>query len=226
MPRVNRICYSGALYHVMQRGNDKKDIFIEDADKRHFLKLCRDVKEEFGYILYCYALMNNHFHMTIETPNATGISKIMQLIEGYYAIFFNKKYSRVGHLFQGRFKSILVEKDAYLLNLSRYVHLNPVKTGYVNLPNEYQWTSYGVYLGDRRDILVDTDLILNYFNDGLHREEAVDGYKNFVESGIDKIRSGEDWLNANIVQKRFLASIDFIKKFQKRGQTPFVLDGK
>ena len=157
MPRAQRICYPGAIYHIYQRGNNKQDIFLDDSDRSYLLTLFLRAKEKFGFLLYCYALMNNHFHATIETPNAVPISKIMQYVSGSYAQYFNKKYERKGHLFQSRFGGILVEKDAYLLELSRYVHLNPVRAGLTDDPGRYKWSSYDLYVRPRKDPLVNTE---------------------------------------------------------------------
>ena len=213
MPRAKRICFPGAIYHVIQRGNRKQSIFIDDFDRWHLLKLFLEAKKRFAFNLHCYALMANHFHMTIETPNSTPISKIMQLITGSYAIYFNTRHSNSGHLFQGRFKDIVVEKEKYLLNLSRYVHLNPVRAGMARLPEHYKWSSYNVYLGLRKDILVDCNFILNCF-DEYEEKKAREKYKNFIEEGIFEY-SREDWLQKNLKNKRFLSSTDFIRQIKK-----------
>ena len=210
MPRARRICFPGAVYHVMQRGNRKQDIFVDDIDKWHLLKLFLEAKKKFAFLLHCYVLMLNHFHLTIETPNAIHISKIMQFVTGSYAVYFNKRHSRNGHLFQGRFKDILVEKEKYLLKLSRYIHLNPVKAGITTLPEDYKWSSYGIYLGLKKDCLVDTGTILGYLGDRDHAETR-NTYKNFVEERIVQCKE-EDWLQRHLMCKRFLASKEFVKQ--------------
>mgnify|MGYP001565240952 CR=1 FL=1 len=214
MPRRPRICFPGAVYHIYQRGNDKQDIFLDDFDRWHFLKLLLEAKKAFRYLIYCYVLMNNHFHMTVETPNEIPISKIMQFTEGSYATYFNKRHDRKGHLFEGRFNDIIVEKDSYLLQLSRYVHLNPVRAGLVALPEEYGWSSFCIYLGRREDILVDTDIVLQYF-DSSDLCGARGKYKNFVEEKIASVSGKDDWLENNLVGKKFLGSSDFIRNFRK-----------
>jgi len=213
MPRRPRICFPGAVYHVFQRGNSKRDIFLDDADKWHFLKLFLEVKKTARFLIYCYALMANHFHITIETPGATPISKIMQYVAGSYAMYFNKRYSRKGHRFEGRFNDVLVQKDEYLMQLSRYVHLNPVKAGIVDMPEEYKWSSYGIYLGRRKDILVNTDMVLSCFGSS-NDEKAKVGYKNFVEKGLVSLCEEKDWLESNLIVNKFLGSRDFVKKFR------------
>jgi len=219
VPRSKRICFPGAVYHIFQRGNNKEEIFVDDIDRWHFLKLCLEAKAQFSYVLYCYVLMKNHFHLTIETPNSTPISKIMHFIMGSYAAYFNERHDHIGHLFQGRFKDIIVEREAYLLELSRYVHLNPVRAGLTLLPEDYKWSSYNIYIGARKDILVDADLILEKC-DAIDRKNARNKYKSFVEAATPKIQGEEDWLEKNLRYRRFLASKDFVK----RGQAPFVLE--
>ena len=183
------------------------------------MKLLLDTKKQFNYLLYCYVLMGNHFHITIETPDSAPISKIMQLAEGSYATYFNKRHNGAGHLFQGRFNDIIVEKDSYLLELSRYVHLNPVRAGYVRRPEEYKWSSYNIYMGNKDDKLVDTKAILRYFKTQ-DRKDAQLGYRDFVEDGMKKEKEGEDWLKGHLVKRRFLGSANFIntiKQISKKG---------
>lgn len=218
MPRARRICFPGALYHIYQRGNNKQSIFNDDVDRWHMLKLILEAKRQYGFLVHCYALMNNHFHFTIETPDDNPISKIMQSTQASYTIYFNNRHGRKGHLFQGRFNGILVEKDNYLLELSRYVHLNPVRAGYVSVPDDYRWSSYRIYIGDQKDILVDTDALLNYF-DSKNKQRAQFEYRNFVESAISSSRMEEDWLKENIFRHRYLGSRNFIRNLHKRCQT-------
>lgn len=181
MPRAQRICFPGAVYHIFQRGNNKQDIFVDDMDRWHILKLFFKSKKKFDYLLHCYVLMKNHFHITIETPNTTPISKIMHYIDAGYAAYFNARHNKKGHLFQGRFKAYLVEKDHYLLELSRYIHLNPVRAGLVSMPEDYSWSSYRAYIGYKKDVLVDTETVLGYL-DACNKERAQREYKKFVES--------------------------------------------
>lgn len=211
MPRTARICFPGALYHIIQKGNEGRDIFNDDADKWHLLKLFLQSKKTFEYLLHCYVLMKNHFHVTIETTNAVPVSKIMQFVSGSYATYFNQKYERKGHLFQGRFKSILVDKDDYMLELSRYIHLNPVKAAIVTTPEQHRWSSYDIYIGLRKDMLVDTETIYSYF-DSMDIKIAQAKYKDFVEYGMAELEEKEDWLERKLIRRRFLGSSDFVKK--------------
>ena len=126
MGRPLRIEYPGALYHITSRGNERKKIFLEDADKIKFLEILEDYHNRFNILIHSYILMDNHYHLVVETPKG-NLTKIMHGVNGRYTGSFNRKYRRSGHLFQGRYKGILVDKDAYLVQLSRYVHLNPVR---------------------------------------------------------------------------------------------------
>ncbi|MCA1734260.1 MAG: transposase, partial [Acidobacteria bacterium] len=141
MARPLRLEHEGALWHITSRGNERKNIYRSDADRRLFLSLLGEAVKRYRWILHEYMLMSNHYHLLIETPEKT-LSRGMQWLNGEYARGFNKRHKRVGHLFHGRFKGQLVEKDSYLLELIRYVALNPVRAGIVARPEEYRWSSY------------------------------------------------------------------------------------
>lgn len=173
MPRKPRVWFPGAMYHITCRGNRQSDIFREDMDRYYYLKTLRETKQKYPYILHGYCLMTNHVHLHLETIDV-NIGEVMKKINMTYAVYFNNKYSFVGHLFQDRFRSDLIDSDPYNLQVSRYIHLNPVSAGIVDNALDYQWSSYREYMGIRKDDLVTTDFILNYFN-SLHL------YKDFVE---------------------------------------------
>jgi putative transposase len=141
MARPIRIEYPGAVYHVTARGNARMDIFVEDAARMGFLEILEDVIKRFNWLYHSYCLMGNHYHLLLETIDG-NLSAGMRYINGVYTQYFNHRHDRVGHVFQGRFKAILVEKERYLLELCRYVVLNPVRAGMVKLPEEYGWSSY------------------------------------------------------------------------------------
>jgi REP element-mobilizing transposase RayT len=141
MARQLRIECEGAFYHVTSRENQRGDIFFDDDDREIFLEILKRTKDRYGYLLHAYVLMGNHYHLLIETPKA-NLSQIMQNINTSYTVYVNRRYRRWGHLFQGRFKAIVVNKEDYLLRLSRYIHLNPVKSGMVTSPKDYRWTNY------------------------------------------------------------------------------------
>lgn len=212
MPRAERIWFPGAVYHIIQRGNAKQEIFLENRDYEWFLKTVKEAKDEIKFEVYCYALMGNHYHMTIATKES-HISDIMYFINSRYANRFNKKYGRSGHLFQGRFKGLLVDTDSYLLELSRYVHLNPVKAGLTATPGGYPWSSYRCYVENVKDDLVETELILAFFQSvsGNSREN----YKSFINEKLARIKDEKDWLKHNIKQQRFLGNKEFVKRALK-----------
>jgi len=147
MARQIRIQYPGAVHHVTSRGNERRNIFRSDADRRKFLELLAEAVTRFAWCLTGWVLMSNHFHLVLETPEHLTLSEGMQWLNGTYADWFNRKYKRVGHLFQGRFKSFLIEKEAYLLEVLRYVVLNPVRAGMVETPEAYRWSSYRATAG-------------------------------------------------------------------------------
>jgi putative transposase len=148
MSRQLRVEYAGAFYHVFSRGNQKQPIFLSDEDRLYFLKVLGDVHRKFEVIFQAYCLMPNHYHLNPATPYG-GLSKAMHFLNTAYSVYLNRKHGRCGHLFQGRFKAILVEASSYALELSRYVHLNPVRAGFAVRPEDYAWSSYREYLGLR-----------------------------------------------------------------------------
>ena len=146
MARPLRLEYSGALYHVTARGNEQRDIFRDDDDRHRFLRLLGETATRFGWNLIAWVLMSNHYHLEVETPEA-NLSRGMHWLNGRYAQWFNRKHKRVGHLFQGRFKGLLIEKESYLLEVARYIVLNPVRANMVARPEEWRWSSYRATAG-------------------------------------------------------------------------------
>ncbi|MEA1962554.1 MAG: transposase [Bacillota bacterium] len=166
MPRVQRFKGEFSTYHIVQRGNERKNIFWCDEDKGRFLEKLAKAREKYNFLIYAYCLMDNHLHLLIY-DNGNDISQIMKSINVSYVMYFNRVYQRCGHLFQDRFKSELVLDDPYLLEVSRYIHNNPVKAGMVKKPAEYKWSSYNIYAGKIHDYqsLVDIERILSSFAD-------------------------------------------------------------
>lgn len=146
MSRPLRIEFPGAIYHVTSRGNARNEIFLNDSDREAFLATLAWVVERFGWMCHAYCLMDNHFHLLIETPEP-NLSSGMRQLNGVYTQRFNRHHKRVGHLFQGRFKAILVERDSYLLELCRYIVLNPVRAHMVTSADQYSWSSYLATVG-------------------------------------------------------------------------------
>ena len=193
MARPLRVEYEGAVYHVTSRGNGRADIYINDEDRKAFLEVLGDVVERFNWICHAYCLMSNHFHLLIETPDA-NLSRGMRHLNGVYTQGFNRHHGRVGHVLQGRFKSILVEKGSHLLELARYVVLNPVRAKMVRSAKDWKWSSYRATAGQQEPLpLLTTDWILLQFSDD--RQRATDFYRKFVKQGRgvevwDELRGG------------------------------------
>ncbi len=181
MARPLRIEFEGAFHHVTARGNERRKIFFSKRDYEKFKDYVGEAKGKYGFILHAYVLMSNHYHLLIETPE-TNLSKIMHHINSSYTTYTNVKRKRSGHLFQGRFKSIVVDKDSYLLELSRYLHLNPVRAKAVERPEDYPYSSYKCYSSAREEALVSTVTILEMFNTKL--DDAKQRYKRFVEGAV------------------------------------------
>jgi len=179
--RPLRIEYEGAFYHITARGNERKRIFFGKGDCDKFKEYLLEAQDKYGYRLHCYVLMGNHYHLVIETPNG-NMNKVLHYINGCYANYINRKRNRIGHLLQGRYKGILVDRDAYLLELSRYLHLNPVRAKIVERPEDYRQSSYRSYVKIQKETVVTTDLILGMVSeDGKAARRA---YREYVEKGV------------------------------------------
>lgn len=179
MARPLRIEYPGAFYHVMNRGNSGQDLFKNERDGERFLECLETAVERFSLRIHVYCLMRTHYHLLMETLEA-NLSRAVQWMNVSFAAYFNRKRHRQGHLFQGRFKSVLVEAEEYLKELSRYIHLNPVRAGIVEKPDEYPWSSYGPYIGKtKRPEWLETQWLLSQF--AQKDREAKQRYRRFVE---------------------------------------------
>lgn len=189
-------------YHVILRGINKQDIFLDNFDKSKFFKELKKSKEEFEYEIYAYILMNNHTHIVIHDEE-DNMSDIFHKLCTVYAMYFNSKYERVGHVFQNRFKSIGVDTDTYLLNLVRYIHRNPEKDG-IGKMKDYAWSSYKEYIYNKN--ITDTDLVLNLFSD--NRKEAIQKFEKFNEIQENKYTSAEFEMENAITDEE---AIHFIK---------------
>ena len=205
MARPLRIEFPGAVYHVTSRGNAKQAIFLDDEDRGGFLDLLSIVVERFNWLCHAYCLMGNHYHLLIETPKG-NLSKGMRELNGVCTQGFNQRYRRVGHLFQGRYKAILVEKDNHLLSLCRYVVLNPVRVGLIERPEQWRWSSYRATIGlVKRPSFLTADWILSQF--GGRKRVSMERYRRFVMEGIGK-ESPWETLKGQI----FWATDEFIKQ--------------
>ena len=182
MARPLRVEYPGAFYHVTSRGVAQQTIFFDDQDRERFLDLLGCVHDRYGFVFHCYCLMDNHYHLEIETPYG-NLSRGMQWLAQTYASAVNRRHNRAGHLFQGRFKSAVVDKDVYVQALTRYVHLNPVRAKLVEHPGDYKWSSYRAYLGvTRSPAWLETKETLMLF--GSVMESARRDYRRFVEGEV------------------------------------------
>jgi len=149
MARPLRINCPGAFYHVTCRGNEQKNVFKSKLDREKFFEYLDSATQRYDAVIHAFCLMSNHYHLLIETPSG-NLPQIMRHINGAYTTYFNVKRARSGHLFQGRYKAILVEIDEYAKELSRYIHLNPVRAKMVKTPEEYEWSSYQFYIGKKK----------------------------------------------------------------------------
>jgi len=210
MARKPRVEFPGGLYHVISRGNDRRAIFRDDGDRKQFLELLAKYRKQQGFRLFAFVLMTNHFHLLIET-SSVPLSKTMQQFLGSYTRYFNRRYHRVGHLFQGRYKAILCETDPYLLELIRYIHLNPVRSKIVRDPVAYRWSSHRVYLGKEERDFVDVSAVLKMMGKGL--TVARKAYSKFV---LDRISQGhrEDYYQTR--EQRFLGSEVFVEEIKSQ----------
>ncbi len=215
MARQLRIEYPGALYHVTSRGNEKKDIFRSIKDRDKFLSYLSSAWERHGAVFHAYCLMSNHFHLMVETPLG-NLSWIMKHINGSYTTYFNVKHKRAGHLLQGRYKAVLVQADAYAAELSRYIHLNPVRAKMVSTPEEYRWSSCSRYLEGTEPSWLSTGLVLGYF--GTEDEDRRRNYRDYLYDAIGK--ESRDPLSDSVAST-ILGSDDFVRDIREK-----YLDGK
>lgn len=184
MARPLRIEYDGALYHLTSRGNERRVIFKDDGDRHLFLRILAQVNERFHWICHAYCLMNNHYHLVIETPDG-NLSKGMRQLNGVYTQAYNRRHHRVGHLFQGRFKAILIQKESHYLEVCRYVVLNPVRAKAVKHPREWPWSSYRATGGVGPVVrCLTVDELLSHF--GQRRGPAQEKYREYVGEGIGR----------------------------------------
>lgn len=193
MARKPRVEFEGGIYHVIQRGNNKEYIFRKDEHKKEFLKMVKESKEIMNYEVYGFVIMDNHYHIVIRTHDVP-LSEIMHRIDLGFSKYFNFTYKRSGHVFQDRYKGLLVKDDKYLLSLLRYVHQNPVKAKMCKKVSEYFWSSDDFYRKNMYELLIDIDFVLNMFS--LNRNDAIVEYKKFMDSSeMEDSAYFEDSLN-------------------------------
>lgn len=181
MTNKARIWYPNAAYHITARGNRRNDIFRDKEDFEVYIILMEEAKKYYNdeYIIICYCLMDNHIHLLIETKEK-HIKYYMTRLNSIYARYFNNKYNYIGRLYQDRYFSEHIENTAQMLETSRYIHLNPVRARMVSKPEQYQWSSYGMYIGLNKEKLISSEKVLACFK----KENDRELYKEFVESAI------------------------------------------
>ncbi|MBU0673440.1 MAG: transposase, partial [Proteobacteria bacterium] len=204
MARKPRIHYPGAFYHVMLRGNGGQNIFYSTADRSRFCLLMQEGVERYRHRIHAYCLMSNHVHLIIEV-GTIPLSRIIQNLSFRYTRYINTKKKRIGHLFQGRYKSLLIDGDSYLLELVRYIHCNPVRAGLVKNPDVYRWSSHQAYLGKNTIPWLMTQFVLSQF--AARPEKAQKLYHDFVQSGIFEARRQE--FHTGIFEGRILGDETF-----------------
>lgn len=217
MSRAWRIEYEGALYHILSRGNERSDIFKDDQDRSMFLDLLGKMAERFEMDVAAYVLMNNHYHLLLRT-NRANLSKSMQWLGVTYTRRFNIRHRRSGHLFQGRFKSILVENDAYLFQLSYYIHRNPLRAGLVKRLADYEWSSYRSYAyGIKYERWLCMDLVLAQLE---NHPDPYKAYKDNMQAYAEEEQSPWEDLRYGLI----LGSKRFSQKIRQRylPETPHV----
>lgn len=214
MARPYRLQAEGCFYHITSRGNNRKAIYISEKDRVKFLEYLTTAKDKFKFYVYAYCLMTNHYHMFIETTQA-NLSRIMQYLNTAYTTYYNVKRKHSGHLFQGRYKSILVEQDAYFAELTRYIHLNPVRAKIVTHPIQYPWSSYKAYIQNKDDGFVDLNRVKQFLGMDLTRysafvEKAKDYpnpfknvYAGFILGGVKFIKDKLNHLQTEVESKDF-----------------------
>jgi len=214
MARPLRIEFPGAIYHVTSRGDRREPIFDDDEDRHGFLAVVGQAMERFDAVVLAYCLMDNHYHLVIHTRRA-NLSRLMQQINGVYTQAYNRRHGKVGHLFQGRFKGILIDKNAYLLEVCRYVDLNPLRARLVRNPGNWSWSSYGAHVGRKpASAWLDTPAVHGYLlgRDAVtaaDRRKAAQRYVALVAAG-----KGVKLWDEALAHQIFLGGPEFVERMQ------------
>lgn len=207
MARPIRIEYPGALTHVKSFCNPGSRIFLEQANHQMFVELLDELLVQHEIDCYAYCMMNDHYHLLLETAT-TNLSKMMRSLNGRYTQYFNREYHQSGAIFRGRFKSIVIQKERYLREMSRHIVLNPLRADLVDYPEDYLWSSYRATAGlDQAPSWLVVDKLLGSFDN--NPQTALKQYKNYVKQGIGSTISGQ------VVQQSFLGDKQFINQVQK-----------
>ncbi|MBL8521673.1 MAG: transposase [Betaproteobacteria bacterium] len=209
MSRPLRLELAGGLYHVTSHGDRREDIYLDDGDRLAWLNVLAQCCERFNWVVHAWCQMTNHYHLLVETPEA-NLSAGMRQLNGVYTQLVNQRHRRVGHVFQGRYKAILVDRDSYLLELARYVVLNPVRAGMVKHAKRWPWSSYGAMIGSAdAPAWLNRDWLLGQF--GAQRARQVARYAEFVQEGV---RGPAVW--EGLKGQIFLGTDEFVRNMQSQ----------
>lgn len=216
MARKPRIHYPGAVYHVILRGNGGQDIFFTQADRARFYFLLQEGVEKYGHRIHAFCLMTNHVHLAIQVGEVP-LSRIMQNVGLRYTSYLNHRKKRTGHVFQGRYKALLIDADSYLLELVRYIHCNPVRAGLVQTPDQYPLSSHRVYLGLEAIPWLTTEWVLSQFAKPEKKARAL--YSNFILDGIHETHRVD--FHRGSFEGRILGDDSFSEKSLARAEEKF-----
>jgi REP element-mobilizing transposase RayT len=209
MARPLRLEFSGALYHITSRGDRREDIYLTDNDRNAFLKILGEVCERYNWIVHAYCLMDNHYHILIETPDG-NLARGMRHLNGVYTQYFNRAHKRVGHVYQGRYKAIIIQKETYLLEVARYIVLNPVRALMVRTANDWHWSSYRATSGhSRAPEWLNINRIIAHFSKD--QSTAIDRYRRFVAEGKNQPSIWEQVRN-----QVYIGDPDYIEQIQAK----------
>jgi REP element-mobilizing transposase RayT len=221
MARKPRVEFDGAFYHVIVRGNQRQRTFQDGQDRIAYLQRLEHYRQRYGFRLYAYVLMANHVHLLLETKSV-ALSKIMQGIQASYTQRYNRRHRKVGHLFEGRYKAILCDREAYLLELVRYIHLNPARLRVAQDPWRYRWSSHGAYMGKTTVVKVDSQEVLSQF--APRRAAARRVYQGFMQDGM---KQGHEEKYYQTLDQRFLGDERFVNEVAQRREAKEVeMEGK
>lgn len=209
MARPLRLEFAGALYHITSRGNRREVIYLTDDDRNAYLSTLAKVCDQFNWVVHAYCLMDNHYHLLVETPDG-NLSKGMRQLNGVYTQYFNRTHRRVGHLYQGRYKAIIIQKEAYLLEVARYIVLNPVRANMVHTANDWLWSSYLATAGfiSPPDWL-NAEWIIAHFSK--RKMTAIDRYRQFVADG-----KNQPSIWGQLRNQIYIGSDNYIKHIQTK----------
>lgn len=212
MARLPRLTIPGYPHHVIQRGNNRQTIFMDDEDRRYFLALLQETAAQFAVAVHAYVLMDNHFHLLLTPQTDKGVPQLMQAVGRRYVRYFNDRHRRTGTLWEGRYRSTLIQADRYLLACMVYIDLNPVRAGMVVKAGEFPWSSYAHYIGEKTDPLITPHpLFWNLGNTPFSRESA---YGALVQAGVNPSRQSD--LTQSVLAGWALGEDGFIRDLQKQ----------